>query len=93
MESPRQCCVLFVPEGHESANGLPIFGLHLEHGGFVAPGQAHDGFDLNEAIFGHLAHLDADVLAQVLEEIFGAAQGAGQVSANLNAVFPARFFL
>ena len=61
--------------------------LELEHGRPVAAGQAGDRFERDQAIRGGLADLDAQVAAQFLQELVRAAQGAGQVGADLHAIF------
>src|SRR5579859_1207478 len=57
--------------------------LHLEHGRVIAARQAHHRLHRPLAILGHLAHLHTQLLADLASEGLGAAQGAGQVGANL----------
>ena len=68
-----------------------IRALHLEHGRLVTAGQAHHRFDRDQAIRGGLADLDAQVAAQFLQELVRAAQGTGQVGADLHAVLAGLF--
>ena len=66
---------------------MPSAALQLEHGSPVTAGQAHDCFDRHQAVWSGFANLDAQVGAQLLHEFIRAAQGAGQVGADLHAVF------
>ena len=83
---------------HRSIHGhvLVIFdairSLGLEHGRLVAGGQTGHSFESEETIWRGLADFDAEVLAQGLHEFIGAAQGTGQIGADLHAIL-AVFFI
>jgi hypothetical protein len=67
--------------------------LGLEHGGLIARRKTGHGFQREEAIFGRLAGSNAKVIAQRLHELFRAAQGAGQICANLHPIPATLFFV
>ena len=73
--------------------GQAIARLHLEHGGFIAPSQAHNRFYCHQPVGCGLSHADAQVLAEILQKFIGATQGSGQVGANLEMVLTSDFVI
>jgi hypothetical protein len=65
----------------------------LEHRRAVAAAEAHDGLEREQAVVGGALHRDVELARGHLHELVRAAQGAGQVVADLQHVAADRLFI